>query len=166
LYGSYEAVVFPKTYQNVAALTDPDKIICIRGRLDFKEGEAAKVLAEEIIPLKPDIPGQAETRPAPEPQVKPESFAPERPEPVPSAKIEAAGIMKLRITGGLDPRIATEHIQLALNRHKGEDFWKIYIYLPGGKAAQKTMGIEMSKSLENQLIGLLGAENVKIEETR
>ncbi|MBR5740645.1 MAG: DNA polymerase III subunit alpha, partial [Firmicutes bacterium] len=165
LYGSYEAVVFPKVYQNVAALTDPDKIICIRGRLDFKEGESAKVLAEEIIPLKPDSPAQEQNTPAPEPPGT-ESFAPAQAEPAPKAKIETAGIMKLRITGGMDPRIATEHIQMALSRHKGEDFWKIYIYLPGGKAAQKTMGISMSKSLENQLIGLLGTENVKIEETR
>ena len=167
LYGSYEVVVFPKTYQNVAALTDPDKIICIRGRLDFKEGESAKILAEEIIPLKPDSASYVPERETPvQEPTRREPFAPSRPEPLPAAKIETRGIMKLRISGGMDTRIATEHISLALNRHKGEEVWKIYIYLPGGKAAQKTMGIEMSKSLENQLIGLLGAENVKIEETR
>ena len=88
-------------------------------------------------------------------------------EPEPKAKISTKGTMKLRISGGMDPRIATEHIKIALERHMGEDLWKIYIYLPGGKAASKTLGIAMSKSLENQLIGLLGSENVKIsEETR
>jgi DNA polymerase-3 subunit alpha len=166
LYGSYEVVVFPKTYSNVAAYTDPDKIINIRGRLDFKEGESAKVLAEEIIPLKPDsAPDQTEEpRSAARNIPSPPASRPE--EPAPSARISMAGTMKLRISGGMDPRIATEHIQLALNRHRGEEIWKIYIYLPGGKAVQKTMGITMSKSLENQLIGLLGSENVKTEETR
>ena len=164
LYGSYEAVVFPKTYTKAAALTDPDKIINIRGRLDFKEGEAAKILAEDIYELRPD---GAMSHPS---ENIGEDLRPKTPvheEPEPKAKISTKGTMKLRISGGMDPRIAAEHIKIALERHMGEDLWKIYIYLPGGKAASKTMGIAMSKSLENQLIGLLGSENVKIsEETR
>jgi DNA polymerase III subunit alpha len=51
LYGSIEAIVFPKVMQRVSSLIETDQLILIKGRVSIREDEAPKVLCEDIQPL-------------------------------------------------------------------------------------------------------------------
>jgi DNA polymerase III subunit alpha len=51
LYGSIEAIIFPKVMQKVSSLIAADQLILIKGRISIREDEAPKVLCEDIQPL-------------------------------------------------------------------------------------------------------------------
>ena len=135
LYGTAEIVVFPKVYEKVSHLTEIDSVIRISGTLNFKEDEAPKILADDIREILPDS----------------------------EAGIQAPKAMiKLRIPQGMDNKITMDMIKTALGRHPGEEPVSVYIYLPSGKTLKSDMKTEPSGSLKNQLIGLLGFDNVKM----
>lgn len=52
LFGSIEALVFPKVYEKFSKLVQEDNIVLIKGRLNVREEESPKLLAEDIKPLK------------------------------------------------------------------------------------------------------------------
>lgn len=52
LYDQIEVIVFPKTYEKVQAIMVKDQEILIHGRLQLKEDEPPKVIAEKIMPLE------------------------------------------------------------------------------------------------------------------
>ncbi len=52
LYDQIEVIVFPKTYEKVQTLMMKDQEILIHGRLQLKEDEPPKVIAEKIIALE------------------------------------------------------------------------------------------------------------------
>lgn len=49
LYGEAEVVVFPNVYERYMAAIAEDNVVVIRGKLNFKEEEAPKLLADSII---------------------------------------------------------------------------------------------------------------------
>ena len=49
LYGTVEAIVFPKIYERYSSRLDKDAIIIIKGKASVREDEDAKVLANEIL---------------------------------------------------------------------------------------------------------------------
>ena len=51
LFGTIEVIVFPKVFEKVASLINPDQLIMIRGRVSVREEEAPKILCEDIQPL-------------------------------------------------------------------------------------------------------------------
>ena len=157
LYGTAEVVVFPKVYERVSKLTEVDRVIMIKGTLNFKEDEAPKILADDIVEISPD--GSVETpegTPAvqnraaasPTPQTASQAPAPER-------------IIKIRIPKDMSDSITMDMIKTALKRHAGEEPVRVLMYLPSGKAVRSDMMLDPTESLKNQLIGLLGFENVK-----
>ena len=167
LYGTAEIVVFPKVYERVSQLTEVDKVIQIRGTLNFKEDEAPKILANDIIELESDEKAgvNGEDRPADvaaEP-VRPVPETPARPvKPameVPAEKPEC--MIKIRIPGDMDDRITMDMINTALKRHPGDKLTAVLMYMPSGRTLKSVMRLEPSGSLKNQLIGLLGMDNVK-----
>ena len=52
-------------------------------------------------------------------------------------------------------------INTALKRHGGEKLTAVLMYMPSGRTLKSVMRLEPSGSLKNQLIGLLGMDNVK-----
>ncbi|MFC1500607.1 DNA polymerase III subunit alpha [Candidatus Zixiibacteriota bacterium] len=50
--GSGEAIIFSDPYEKFAELIREENMILIKGKLSIREGEAPKVLADEIIPLE------------------------------------------------------------------------------------------------------------------
>ncbi|HHW03726.1 MAG TPA: DNA polymerase III subunit alpha [Thermoanaerobacterales bacterium] len=48
LTGSMEIIVFPQTYERYHGLLRPDSKVIIKGRVNFKEDELPKIIAEEI----------------------------------------------------------------------------------------------------------------------
>ncbi|MGE5679138.1 MAG: DNA polymerase III subunit alpha, partial [Pseudomonadota bacterium] len=52
LYGTLEVIVFPKIYEKCRSLLVQDAIVLVEGRISQKEEEAAKIVCDNIKPLK------------------------------------------------------------------------------------------------------------------
>ncbi|MBR6473458.1 MAG: DNA polymerase III subunit alpha, partial [Firmicutes bacterium] len=167
LYGTAEIVVFPKVYERVSQMTEVDKVIMVRGTLNFKEDEAPKILADDITEIRPDsaliedeaaenryINGAYETAERLNGEPKEDS-------PGSTPMREPEVMIKIRIPRDMDDRITMDMIGTALARHRGETPVKVLMYLPSGRTVRSDMMLDHKGSLKNQLIGLLGSENVK-----
>lgn len=51
MYGSIEAVVFPKVFEKCRSILDADSVVLVKGRVSIREDEQPKVLCESIEPL-------------------------------------------------------------------------------------------------------------------
>ena len=153
LYGTAEIVVFPKVYERVSALTEVDRVINIRGTLNFKEDEAPKILADDITEIMPDE--AMEEIPSSE-SVQQKSFAKEK-----SAEATPDLMIKIRIPSGMDNSLTMDMIKTSLTRHMGEELVRVLIYLPSKRTVKQDMLLELTDSLRNQLMAILGTENVK-----
>ncbi len=59
LYGTIEVIVFPNVYERARDLIREDGIIAVKGTVNFKEDEAPKVLANQVVELKEPEEGAA-----------------------------------------------------------------------------------------------------------
>ena len=71
-------------------------------------------------------------------------------------------MIKLRISANMNEEMTLQQIKVNLSRHKGD--YKVLIYLPSGKtlSTDRSLWAEPSPALRNQLVALLGQENVKM----
>jgi DNA polymerase-3 subunit alpha len=51
LYGAVETIVFPSVYENCASVIAEDSVVVLRGKLNFKDEETPKIIAEKITPI-------------------------------------------------------------------------------------------------------------------
>ncbi|MDR1027824.1 MAG: hypothetical protein LBL63_00210 [Clostridiales Family XIII bacterium] len=51
LYGNTEVIVFSDCYAKSADNIETDSVVVVRGRLNFKEDEAPKIIATKITPI-------------------------------------------------------------------------------------------------------------------
>ena len=51
LYGVMETVVFPNVYERCQDILNEDEVVAMKGKLNFKEGEIPKVLADNVMLL-------------------------------------------------------------------------------------------------------------------
>ena len=191
LYGITEIVVFPNVYERRMQLIEDGKVIAIRGKLNFKEEESPKILADDILPLEEACEkGFAEPRRGqgrrwqsyghsdrPHDQMAAssscgtksgqrehaspgrESLAGAFVQPAETRKPE--GLIKLRIPNGCDEKMTLQQLTLNLKRHPGN--YQVIMYLTSGRALKtdSSMWVQPSDSLRNQLIAIIGEENVK-----
>ena len=54
LYGEVEVIVFPAVYRRVQRMVQPDQLIKVMGRVSLREGEAGKLIAQDIYLLTED----------------------------------------------------------------------------------------------------------------
>ena len=75
---------------------------------------------------------------------------------------QPAGMIKLRISANMNEEMTLQQIRVNLARHKGD--YQVLIYLPSGRTlrTESSLWAEPSPALRNQLIALLGQENVKM----
>ena len=52
--GSFELIVFPRTFEESRVLLRENEVLLIQGTLSLREGEDPKVIAEKIVALEPD----------------------------------------------------------------------------------------------------------------
>lgn len=137
LYGVSEVVVFPNVYEKCASLLQTDNVIAISGTVNFKEDEAPKLLADNIM-LLDDAEQKAEKRDVP------------------------AGLIKVKIPADVDAAITLDQIKFTLQRHKGDH--QVLLYMPDGKTLKtdRSLWAESTEALRNQLIAIVGQENVKM----
>ena len=63
LYGVMETVVFPNVYERCQDILNEDEVVVMKGKLNFKEGEMPKVLADNIVLIDdPEVDKIAEFR--------------------------------------------------------------------------------------------------------
>jgi len=99
MLGAVEVVVFPNVYELCSSLIEEDKIVAVSGKINFKEGEMPKLLADGVIdirdaaqqaPQQVSVPQQtADPRPPHHQQAQPQ---------VPQAQPE--GLVKIRLPEG------------------------------------------------------------------
>ena len=173
LYGVCEVVVFPNVYERCAAVCETDRVVAIKGTVNFKEDEAPKILADEILDIDEAVEkGFSERKPfrkgddGPAAGVNGADSAAYHAEPArqPAAEPQRqpAGMVKLRISANMNEEMTLQQIKVNLTRHKGD--YQVLIYLPSGKTLRtdSSLWVEPSPALRNQLIALLGQENVKM----
>lgn len=51
IYGEAEGVIFPNIYEKYKPLIEEDKIVVIRGTINFKEDEIPKILADSVVDI-------------------------------------------------------------------------------------------------------------------
>lgn len=152
LYGITEVVIFPNVYDRCASEIQEDRVVAVRGTLNFKEDEAPKVLADEVL----DIDTAAEHGFSQYRRSK--NTTPSK--PIASAK-QAEGVIKLRIPTDMDESMTLEEVKVNLKRHKGDT--DVLIYLPSGKMfrADSSLRVAPTDELRKQMEAILRPENVK-----
>lgn len=168
LTGQIECLVFPKVYERYQGMMAVDDLVVLHGRLSIREEEAPKLLVEKLIPLEawhleesaPAAPmGQSTTRPVPPPK-RHTSEAPKLTDAQAAAKAPRKLYLRLN-------RPQMDAASSALSLYPGSV--PVYLHLPAEKMtllAPKTGWCDASDGCLNRLNALLGAENVKLLESR
>ena len=168
LTGQIECLVFPKVYERYQGMMAVDDLVVLHGRLSIREEEAPKLLVEKLIPLEAWHPeesapaasmGQSTARPVPPPK----RHTPEAPK-LTDAKAAAKAPRKLYLRLN---RPQMDAASSTLSLYPGSV--PVYLHLPAEKMtllAPKTGWCDASDGCLNRLNALLGAENVKLLESR
>lgn len=168
LTGQIECLVFPKVYERYQGMMAVDDLVVLHGRLSIREEEAPKLLVEKLIPLEawhpeesaPAAPmGQSTARPVPPPK-RHASEAPKLTDAQAAAKAPRKLYLRLN-------RPQMDAAASTLSLYPGSV--PVYLHLPAEKMtllAPKTGWCDASDGCLNRLNALLGAENVKLLESR
>ena len=168
LTGQIECLVFPKVYERYQGMMAVDDLVVLHGRLSIREEEAPKLLVEKLIPLEawhpeesaPAAPmGQSTARPVPPPK-RHASEAPKLTDAQAAAKAPRKLYLRLN-------RPQMDAASSTLSLYPGSV--PVYLHLPAEKMtllAPKTGWCDASDGCLNRLNALLGAENVKLLESR
>lgn len=168
LTGQIECLVFPKVYERYQGMMAVDDLVVLHGRLSIREEEAPKLLVEKLIPLEawhpeesaPAAPmGQSTARPVPPPK-RHTSETPKLTDAQAAAKAPRKLYLRLN-------RPQMDAASSALSLYPGSV--PVYLHLPAEKMtllAPKTGWCDASDGCLNRLNALLGAENVKLLESR
>ncbi|MBQ9973171.1 MAG: DNA polymerase III subunit alpha [Firmicutes bacterium] len=151
LSGTIEVIVFPNIFEKCRSLIEEDKVIVVKGTLNFKEEETPKLLADSIVDINSPIPETApaaEAVPVPETQVK--------------VKDGDTKVLKLRITEtGEREKEILSYLRYVIGDFKGDV--PVIIYLSSGKAikASRDLWVNGSDELISRMVEILGTDNVK-----
>ena len=168
LTGQIECLVFPKVYERYQGMMAVDDLVVLHGRLSIREEEAPKLLVEKLIPLEawhpeesaPAAPmGQSTARPVPPPK-RHTSEVPKLTDAQAAAKAPRKLYLRLN-------RPQMDAASSTLSLYPGSV--PVYLHLPAEKMtllAPKTGWCDASDGCLNRLNALLGAENVKLLESR
>ena len=150
LYGVMETVVFPNVYERCQEVLNEDEVVVMKGKLNFKEGEMPKVLADNVMRIDdPDVQNIGNIRgsyqrnaaePAQRPQVQP---------------------VKVRIPEDREESETLDRIKEVIRDYPGDT--PVYIYLKSGRAIKTGQGSGVWPSVEllSDLGDIVGNANVK-----
>ena len=145
LRGTVEVVVFPNIYEENISLIEEDRIVAVTGRINFKEGEVPKLLADRLVDLR---------------QIQKEE-SPAKPQ----------GLVKIRVPGELAGGLGEilGKIKEIMGRYPGGH--QAIIYLPPStdhpKGSSLRTGPELwvdpGEDFRREIVALTGEENYKSE---
>lgn len=159
MYGALEVVVFPNVYERCSELIEEDKIISVKGTINFKEGEMPKLLADEIVSIRelgaarrePDAVRAAE----PPGRAKPSREQPE-------------GIVKIRLPEGdgihnIDRQnsLILDKITRIMKKYPGKH--QAIIYYPQGRSRRtgRELWVEPGEAFAAEITEIVGQGNYK-----
>ncbi|MBB6215845.1 DNA polymerase-3 subunit alpha [Anaerosolibacter carboniphilus] len=143
LFGSVEVLVFPNVYEKHVSLLTEDSAVVIDGRINMKEDEEPKIIAEKIVPLVKKNKGEGAAASA----------------KVPGQKLS----LKISKEKGMH---MLEQIKPTLSKWKGDI--PVYLYVEGEDSklvkmkAEKNLWVELNPSLLEELAQLLGRDCIKV----
>ena len=148
LYGTVEIVVFPKTYERYKADIAEDKVVVIKGKLNFKEEEMPKILADSVI----NIDNVDDSKPEP-----PREYRRREERPVQNHN-EA---VKVRIPEDCNQQQVLNELQNVFRDNRG--YAPVLIYLQDGKIVGTGEGMGVYPSLEffDTVADIVGRPNIK-----
>ena len=154
LWGNIEVIVFPNIYERCRDLIEEDRIVVIRGTLNFKEEEAPKLLADSVTDIRSaasaaESGGSAAVRIGAEDENSRANAA------------EHDRAVKLRITG---ERIndTLSYLKYLMSEHRGNV--PVLLYLEGREKAlraERNLWVDGSEEFRKKAEQVLGKENVK-----
>ena len=154
LYGVTETVVFPNVYERCQDILSEDSVVVMKGKLNFKEGEIPKVLADNVLLIDdPDVGGIMEYRARSE-QRAPEYTGEER-------KAPQAEPVKVRIPQEMEESEALQKLKEVFKKYPGDT--PVYIYLKSGRAVKtgEGAGVRPTADLLSDLGDIVKNSNVK-----
>ncbi len=167
LYGAAEAVVFPNVFDKCSEAIAVDNVVMISGKIDFKEEEAPKIIADSVADIEDEISimKMKTLPPNYEKRYRPDQARPEKRE-------QGAAPVKIRLpeaesgTGtasSMDEKDALNELQKIFARHRGST--KALIYLRNGKIVSTgNAGIRATLDFAEEVAILVGNANVKIQQ--
>jgi len=157
LYGQMEVVVFPNVYEQYAKFLAVDSQVWVEGRINLKEDEQAKILANLIKPL---VLGNGQ--PGADDSIQEEAMAyqPEKQDNLPVMNPSANGkIIKILFTEDV-PEIKRKAVLALLQYFDGTD--RALIYLQDDKKPAIKMHTQANQAVMSELADILGNNLVKI----
>ncbi len=180
LYGQMEVVVFPNIYEQYGRMLVPDKSIWVEGRINIKEDEQPKILANRIAVLTnqptEEEPAFIPTSPSSErasrfngdqraypPRKMPES--PKTSLPVNNGAVREKNekgekkIIKILLSPEIEEEKSKRVLALLRYFEGGE---KALVYRDDVKKPELRMGVELTDLLVEELVRILGPSKVKL----
>jgi len=154
LYGQVEVVVFPNVYEEYARFLVPDSQIWVEGRINLKEDEQAKILANQIKPMVPDKYAGTST------DENASQQKPENQEKITAMSQASRGkIMKIMFSEDV-PEIKRRAVLALLRYFEGSD--RVYIYLQDASKPAIKMNSLATSEVVSELAEILGNDFVKL----
>ena len=142
LFGTVEVVVFPKIFEKYISYLHEDNVVVVEGRLNIKEEEDPKIIADRITPLNKEI---------------------EKGVYIPINNNAINKKLYLKISKELDFNLIIDRIKETLGRWKG--LVPVYLFLEGQNKkmqADKELWVSLNDDLLKELESILGTECVKV----
>lgn len=137
MLGTLEVVVFPNTYEKAHRFLENDRVIVVKGKVNFKEDSPPALLAEEIVPIEEYSQGGSK----------------------PYQSVEKP--IKIRIPKDVEEEEVLLHLDRIFAAHRGDR--PVYIYRQSGTILKtgNDKGISSDDSLRDFLVALVGEGNIK-----
>lgn len=158
LYGTVEVVIFPNVFEKCSQLVSEDSFVAVIGKINFKEDEMPKLLADSIISLD-DV---TEDGKAVFDEGKKNTGAPEHNKYDYKRRSDAP--VKVRIPKDADEKEVLEKIKSTISEHRGGV--QVLIYLQNGKiiGTGNDKGVRPTLDFAEAMAEIVGNANIKIEE--
>lgn len=154
LFGEVEVVVFPNVYERCSAAILEDNVVVVKGKLNFKEDEMPKLLADSVVGIH-DV----------EQHLQHEQAAPERGRNAQGGRTQGAGTgaetVKVRIPQEADEQEILGRLQEIFKEYPGNT--PVLIYLQNGKIVRTGAGggVYPSIALFDTVAEMVGRPNIK-----
>lgn len=158
LYGQVEVVVFPNVYERCGSVIAEDKVVAVKGRINFKEEEMPKLLAESVVDmehveelLQEDV--SARRRETGEKSGKEGSAG--------RSRLESQETVKVRIPESSNEKEMLAQLQQTFGRFRGDT--PVLLYLQNGKIVRtgENGGVRPTIEFFDAVAELVGRPNIK-----
>lgn len=164
LFGQMEVVVFPNVYEQHAKLIAVDSQVWVEGKINIKEEEQPKILANLVSPLVHETEPVKPINAVKTVQENGAGYALKEPpalksQPVMHEKLQQGKIIKVLLDDQV-PEVKRRAALSLLKYFEGED--KAYIYSGNAGKPDHWVPIQVHDALVEELLALLGNNRVKV----